>query len=103
MGSQNIATLRPLVILGYALGVIDFVLACYAGARVLLGRHTFARTFRKWGKRSQRRFYRVMWMVILPSIVLCAIGQYVPSALLTDIGAIGILTVVLIMEIVELL
>ena len=103
MGPQNVATLRPLVIIGYALGVTDIVLACYTVARVFLGRRPLAGTFRKWSRRSQTLFYLVIWLLIVPSLVLLAIGLYAPSALFTDIGAIGMLTDVLILAIVGLL
>jgi hypothetical protein len=103
MGPQSVATLRSLVILGYALFIIDIVLACLAVARALFGRRPVASTFRKWGTRSQRLFYFVIWLLIVPSFALVAIGQYVPSALLRDIGAIGGLTSVFVMAIVLLL
>lgn len=103
MAPQNFATLRTLMLIGYGLGVIDVVLACCIIARAVLAGRAIAIAFRKWGRRSQTLFYLVTVLLSAPSIVLFAIGLWLPSAFFTDIGAIGILIFVLIMAIVGLL
>ena len=100
MGPQNVAILRPLMIIGYALAATDIVLSCYYLARVLRGR------LRKLSRRQQTLSYLVIGLLIAPSAVLSAIGPLpgLPSAaLIGDIGAIGGLTGLLLLLLIQLL
>ncbi|HEX6797110.1 MAG TPA: hypothetical protein VF116_05270 [Ktedonobacterales bacterium] len=100
MNPRDFADLLPLQALGYALAFVELVIATYFVVRALFGRRVMGAAFRRLSKRWQNVVYIAICVLILPSMALLGIGMYVPSArLLRDIGAIGLLIFVFIMEI----